>query len=131
VTPYKELNLDTTSNFKIPHEGMSGVYVYQWKTGIIGALLDVDFEIKGEPIISLNTGEYGYMEIKPGLYEYKLQGGLFKIYLPVEFEANNNYFFAAKLSNATDRAVLVRDQQAIDEAKENILSGRYEIYSKD
>ena len=66
ATPYRDLNLDTTSNFNRPKGGMAGIYVYQWKTGIIGAALDVDFEIKGYPTIALNTGEYGHFEIAPG-----------------------------------------------------------------
>ena len=131
VTPYKQLNLDTTSNFKVPTEGMAGIYVYQWKSGIIGAALDVKFEVKGQPAIALNTGEYGYFEIAPGNYEYKLMGGLIPVHLPVEFEANKNYFFRAQLVSAEDRAVLVREQAEINEAKKNILSGRYEIHDLD
>jgi hypothetical protein len=131
VIPYKERNLDTTSNFKKPTEGMAGVYVYQWKSGIIGAGRDVDFEIKGQPIISLNTGEYGYFETPPGQYEYKFRGGLYTVYLPVEFEANHNYFFRAALINFSDRASLVPFQVEIDEVKENIMSGRYEWYNVD
>ncbi len=133
VTPYKDLNLDTTSNFKSPKEGMAGIYVYQWKRGIIGAMSDVKFEIKGqETIIPLNTGEYGHLEVAPGHYEYKFQGGIFSnTYLPVEFEANQNYFFRAFLFQFTDTAVLIRDQDEIDEAKQNISSGRYEWYSVD
>ena len=132
-TPYKELNLDTSSRLTTPiNKELSGIYVYQWKTGFIGAALDVDFEIKGEPVITLNTGEYAYFEIKPGQYEYKLAGGLFgKIYAPVEFEPNKNYFFSAQLQMGGDTVGLVRDQLEIDEAKENILTGRYEIYSED
>lgn len=131
MTPYEDLNLDTTSNFKSPSEGMAGVYVYQWKSGIFGAGFDVDFEIKGQPVISLNTGEYGYMEVEPGAYEYKLMGGIFKQYVPVTFEADENYFFRAQLSNASDTAVLGRNQLEIDSAKRNISSGRYEIHDKD
>ena len=131
VTPYKELNLDTTSNFKTPTEGKTGVYVYQWKTGPLGALVDVDFDIKGKPEVSLNTGEYAHFEIDPGQYEYKLLGGLFPMYAPVEFESNENYFFRAFLLNFSDNAYLVRDQIEINEAKKHILSGRYEINTKD
>ena len=131
VVPYKDLNLDTTSNFKSPAEGKSGIYVYQWKTGILGAGSDVDFEIKGVVEISLNTGEYGYVEVEPGKYEYKLSGGLFKQYIPVEFEANKNYFFRAVLLNFSDTAFLIRDQTEINDAKRNILTGRYELNSID
>ncbi len=131
VTPYKDLNLDTTSNFTLPKEGKSGIYVYQWKSGILGAARDVDFEIKGQPKISLNTGEYGYFEVDPGKYEYKVSGGLAPFNLPVEFEANKNYFFRASLANFSDKAYLVTDQLEIDEAKKNIATGRYEIYSND
>jgi len=130
-TPYKELNLDTTSNFKTPEIGNAGIYVYQWKRGIIGAAFDVDFEIKGSPVISLNTGEYGYFEITPGEYEYKSNGGIFELYSTVEFEANKNYFFHAFLSNLHDNAYLVRSQTEIDEAKKNIVTGRYELHDKD
>ena len=131
VVPYKQLNLDTTSNFKHPKDGQVGIYVYQWKKGIFGAALDVDFEIKGYPEISLNTGEYGYFEVSPGDYEYKLSGALFDQYTPVKFEANQNYFFRAFLLNLSDGSVLIRDQTEINEAKENILSGRYEEHSVD
>ena len=132
VVPYKDLNLDTTSNFKYPGEGQAGVYVYQWKTGIIGAGLDVDFVIEGVAEISLNTGEYGYVEVAPGKYKYKFSGGPFKhYYVPVEFEANKNYFFRASLLNLTDNAFLIRDQTEINDVKRNILTGRYELNSID
>ncbi|WP_146164628.1 MULTISPECIES: DUF2846 domain-containing protein [Halomonas] len=131
ATDYKDLNLDTTSDFRSPTHGKSGVYVYQWKTGILGAGSDVDFEIKGYPELSLNTGEYGYFEVKPGNYEYKLSGGIFPQYIPVEFEPDQNYFFRAFLLNFSDYAVLVREQNEINEAQENISSGRYEPHSND
>ena len=131
VIPYEELNLDTTSNFKSPKEGRAGVYVYQWKTGIYGAGSDVDFELKGYPELPLNTGEYGYFEVSPGEYEYKFSGGIFTQYVPVKFEANQNYFFRARLHNFTDQSFLIRDQVEINEAKENILSGRYEEHTVD
>ena len=131
VVPYEQLKLDTTSSFRQPSPNKSGIYVYQWKAGIIGAVRDVDFEIKGQPKIALNTGEYGYFELSPGEYEYKFIGGIFKSYLPIKFEPSQNYFFHAFLYDFTDRANLIRDQQAIDEAKRNILSGRYEAYDVD
>jgi len=131
VIPYKELNLDTTSNFKSPKSGQAGVYVYQWGTGIIDAPFDVDFEIKGYPALPLNTKEYGYFEVPPGEYEYKLTGGLFDRYVAVKFEADKNYFFRALLLNLSDYSVLVRDQIEIDETKANILNGHYEVHSVD
>jgi hypothetical protein len=129
--PHEDLNLDTTSNFNSPSEGRAGIYVYQWKTGILGAGSDVDFEIKGYSVLSLNTGEYGYFEMPPGDYEYKLSGGLFDQFVPVKLEANENYFFRAFLLNFSDNSVLIRDQTEIDETKENISSARYELYSID
>lgn len=131
VTPYKDLNLDTTSNFTRPTEGKSGVYVYQWKSGILGAAFDVNFEIKGQPKIPLNTGEYAYFELNPGSYEYKLQGGFLSQFVPIEVEANKNYFFRAALVNASDLIYLVHDQNEIDEAKKNISAGRYELFNID
>lgn len=131
VIPYKELNLDTTSNFKSPKDGKVGIYVYQWKTGILGAGSDVSFEIKGSPVLSLNTGEYGYFELPPGDYEYKLSGGLFTQYIPVTFEANQNYFFRATLMNFTDQSFLITDQVEINAVKDNILTGRYEEHTVD
>ena len=110
---------------------MAGVYVYQWKTGIVGAVMDVNFQIKGQPTIPLNTGEYGYLEVSPGKYEYKIKGGLQKLYIPIELEADQNYFFHAQLINATDQVFLVRDQKEIDETKQNIATGRYEVYDVD
>jgi hypothetical protein len=110
---------------------MSGVYVYQWKSGILGAGSDVNFQIKGQPTIPLNTGEYGYLEVAPGKYEYKLIGGLQNLYIPVDFEADQNYFFRAQLVNFSDRSVLIREQKEIDETKKNIATGRYEVYDVD
>jgi len=131
VTPYKDLKLDTTSDFESPTKGMAGVYVYQWKKGMIGAGMDVNFQIKGQPTISLNTGEYGYLEVIPGKYEYKVIGGFHNLYVPVEFEADHNYFFHAALLQFTDHSFLVRDQKEIDETKKNISTGRYEVYDVD
>ncbi|MFA0084068.1 hypothetical protein AB4383_18985 [Vibrio breoganii] len=105
--------------------------MYQWKTGLFGALVDVDFEIKGEPELSLNTGEYAYIELLPGDYEYKFQGGIFTHYIPIKIEPNKNYFFRAQLLNASDHAFLIRDQYEIDEAKKNITSGYYEVNTLD
>jgi len=131
VTPYEELNLDTTSDFTAPNEGKAGVYVYQRKTGLIGSSLDVDFEIKGLPEISLNTGEYGHFDVDPGDYEYKFSGGMVKQYIPVTFQAGHNYFFRAALLNFSDHAYLVRDQQEIDAVKKHIREGSYELFSVD
>lgn len=131
VTPYEQLNLDTTSNFNSPSEGKSGVYVYQWKKGIVGSLVDVDFEIKGLSEISLNTGEYAYLELDPGSYEYLIAGGLIDQYGAVTFESGQNYFFRAYLLNLSDHSSLIRDQEEIDATKKNILSGRYEHHLVD
>lgn len=130
VVPYEQLGLDTTSNFREPPPDRAGIYVYQWKTGILGAAMDVDFEIKGQPKIALNTGEYGYLEVPPGEYEYKVMGGP-AIFVPVKFDGGQNYFFRAFLASFSDRSFLVRDQQEIDEAKQNLLSGRYELHDID
>jgi hypothetical protein len=129
--PYEELNLDTTSNISSPSKGKAGIYVYQWKRGPLGAISDVDFEINGETKISLNTGEYGYFEIEPGDYKYKLAGGLFPQQLPVHFSDNENYFFRAYILQFTDHSVLIREQSEIDAIKKNITGGRYELYSVD
>jgi hypothetical protein len=129
--PYKELDLDTTSNFTKPSDGKSGIYVYQWKTLTLGALLDVDFEIVGFPELSLNTGEYGYFEIAPGSYEYKFTGGLFAQYQDVTIEADQNYFFRATVLQLSDSALLIREQHEIDDAKEFITNGKYEKHDVD
>ncbi|MCW4445847.1 DUF2846 domain-containing protein [Vibrio splendidus] len=129
--PYEELNLDTTSDIGSPTDGKTGIYVYQWKSGVIGSISDVDFEIKGQPILSLNTGEYGYFEVIPGKYEYKVAGGIFDSFIPIIFEANKNYFFRASIVNFSDYSYLIREQVEIDETKTNIVSGRYELYSVD
>lgn len=129
--PYQERGLDTTTNITTPTKGKTGVYVYQFKRGIAGAGFDVDFEIKGRPTVSLNTGEYAYFEIQPGEYEYKVMGGLFPMYYPVNFKAGENYFFRAYLSSAMDNAHLVISQFEIDEAKKNIVTGRYEKHDVD
>ena len=131
AVPYERLGLDTTSNFKKPPYNKAGIYVYQWKSGILGAGMDVNFEIKGQPKIALNTGEYGYAELIPGNYEYKLFGGLFPTFIPVRFYAGENYFFRAALVNLSDQSFLVRDQREIDETKKNILNGRYELSDVD
>jgi hypothetical protein len=129
--PYKELNIDSTTNFKFPKTGQAGIYVYQWKTGIYGALTDVECKIKGFPGLSLNTGEYGYYEIPPGDYEYRFTGGLIHQYEPVTFEANQNYFFRAALAYFSYFCLLITDQSKIDNAKKNILSGHYEEHTVD
>lgn len=131
TTPYKKLNLDTTSNFNSPATGKVGVYVYQWKTGILGAGSDVNFEIKGQKKIPLNTGEFGYLELPPGDYQYKIIGGFSPTFVPINLEENKNYFFRAFLLSFRDHAILVRDQQEIEDAKNNILNGRYEPYDID
>ncbi|MGB0219366.1 MAG: DUF2846 domain-containing protein [Sinimarinibacterium flocculans] len=131
ITPYEQLGLDTTSGFRAPPSDKAGVYVYQWKSGIVGAGMDVDFELSGQPTIALNTGEYGYMEVPPGEYQYKLIGGLGPVFVPVTFLAGQNYFFRAALVNFSDQVVLVRDQHEIDAAKQNIASGRYEYHDVD
>jgi len=131
VAPYEQLGLDTTSNFREPPPDRAGIYVYQWRTGILGAGMDVNFEIKGQPKIALNTGEYGYLEVPPGEYEYKVMGGLAPVFVPVKFDTGQNYFFRAALVNFSDSSFLVRDQQEIDEAKQNLLSGRYELHDID
>ena len=46
AVPYEQLKLDTTTNFRVPSPEKSGIYVYQWKSGIYAAIRDVDFEIK-------------------------------------------------------------------------------------
>lgn len=124
--PYQDRGLDTTTNISTPTKGKAGVYVYQFKRGIVGALLDVDFEIKGHRTVSLNTGEYAYFEIQPGEYEYKIIGGALPLYTSVNFKEGENYFFRAYLSSAVDNAYLVIEQADIDEAKRNITTGRYE-----
>lgn len=129
VTPLEQL--DTTTDFRSPSSDKAGIYVYQWKSGIIGAAVDVNFEIRGLPKIALNTGEFGYLEAPPGQYEYKAIGGLLPIYLPVKFDAGRNYFFRAALSQARDGAILVKDQIEVDEVKRHILSGRYELHDVD
>ena len=48
-----------------------------------------------------------------------------------QFDPNTNYFFRAAIFQFSDAIYLNRDQKEIDEAKVNILSGRYEINTKD
>lgn len=131
AVPYEQLKLDSTSNFRKPAPDKAGIYVYQWKVGILGAAMDVNFEVKGQPKIALNTGEYGYLEVPPGEYEYKLFGGLAPTFIPVKFDAGQNYFFRSALVNFSDVSFLIRDQKEIDEAKQNILNGRYELHDVD
>ncbi len=129
--PYEELQLDTTSNFKVPTEGRAGIYVYQWKSGLFGAAADVEFEIIGGPKLSLNTGEFGYVEVEPGDYRYKILGGPRPQYAPLKLERNKNYFFRSYLSYGMDTSSIVTSQSEIDDAKKNILSGRYEYHTVD
>ena len=130
--PYKDLNLDTTSNFKSPTEGKAGIYVYQWIYDWKGgsSLVDATFEIKGQPKLSLNTGEYAYIELTPGDYEYNMNNFLSDTYIPVKLEANQNYFFKA-IWDYGSKVFLIRDQDDINEAKENIITGRYELNTVD
>jgi hypothetical protein len=53
------------------------------------------------------------------------------MFIPVKFEVGQNYFFRAALVNLSDLTILVRDQQEIDDAKKNIISGRYEWHDVD
>ena len=130
--PYEELNLDTTSNFKTPTEGKAGIYVYQLKTGPMGAMVDVTFEIRGYPEVPLNTGEYAYFEVEPGDYKYEQSGGgMLGTDASMTFAANENYFFQAKFDGFTDNAYVVVTQSEVDAAKKNILSGFYEEASVD
>jgi len=128
---YEELNIDSTSNITVPSKGKAGVYVYQWKTGLLGAGFDVGFEIKGNPEVFLNTGEYAYLEVNPGDHHYKLIGGPFPQFLPITLKEGQNYFFRAVLNGGTDRGFLILDQSEIDAAKRNITSGRYELNTVD
>lgn len=130
-TSYHDRNLDTLSNMTKPSENKAGIYVYQVKSGIIGAAVDASFSIKGQPEVTLNTGEYAYFEIPPGEYEYRLSGGLFQNYIPFEARAGQNYFFAASMQAFRSSSNLVIDQRLIDEAKNNIKTGRYELNTVD
>lgn len=132
LKPYEELNLDTTSNFKTPTKGMAGIYVYQLKTGPLGAMVDVTFEIRGYPAVPLNTGEYAYFEVKPGTYKYEQTGGgILGTDASMTFKANENYFFQARFDGFTDFATVVITQREIDAVKANILSRYYEEASVD
>lgn len=131
VMPHEEISLDTTSNFKMPEKGKVGLYIFQWKSGVFGAISDVDFELKDGPRISLNTGEYGYIEVSPGDYQYKTLGGPSPQYAKLKLEANRNYFFRSYLSYGMDTSSIVTNQNEINDAKRNIFSGRYELNSVD
>lgn len=129
--PYHDLHLDTTTNITAPSEGKAGIYVYQWKTGIHRAAMDARFLIKGQEVIKVNTGEYAYLELPPGNYEYRVLNGLQDIYQPVEFRVGENYFFRTAFDLAAELSILITDQKAIDEVKQNIVSKRYELNTID
>ncbi|MAM86830.1 MAG: hypothetical protein CME36_05895 [unclassified Hahellaceae] len=132
LQPYEELNLDTTSNFRKPTKGKAGIYVYQLKTGPLGAMADVTFEIRGYPEVPLNTGEYAYFEIDPGEHQYEqIGGGMLGNDASMTFKANENYFFQTELRTFTDHAYVVVTQNEVNAVKANILSGYYEEASVD
>lgn len=131
VVPYNELNLDTTSNTTKPDAGMAGIYAYQWKSGILGAHFDARFKIKDHPIMKINTGEYGYMQLPAGTYEYRAVSGLLPRYREVELEAGQNYFFRSSNSTFSTTTFLISDQDEIDSAKEKIRTGHYELNTID
>ncbi|MEZ8065183.1 hypothetical protein [Vibrio sp. FF145] len=132
---YEGLGLDTTSSFSKPSEGKAGVYVYQYKTGIFGSYADVDFELKqGNRTvkeIALNTGEYGYFEVDPGGYSYKFNGGLFPQFADVKFLPNENHFFRGSILQGADFIIFDTNQNEINQAKFNIMRGRYELNTID
>lgn len=115
-----------TSWYTQPSEGKAGIYVYQWKTGIHGAISDVKFVLNDQVMTKLNTGEWDYFEVSPGVYEFRLFGGPFPQTEDLTFEAGKNYFFQAALANAMDMVLPVYNEEDIREAIENIKSGRYE-----
>ncbi|GAA4094847.1 DUF2846 domain-containing protein [Zhongshania borealis] len=131
VVPYDELNLDTTTNAKRPNAGMAGIYAYQWKSGILGAHFDARFKITGQPIIKLNTGEYGYFQIPAGNYEYRSLAGIIPKHRDITFKAGQNYFFRLSNSMTSTSTFLIRDQDEIDATKEKINSGWYELNTLD
>ncbi len=126
VTPPPDL-----SWYSEPAEGTSGIYFYQWKTGVLGCAWDVPFILDGKELGKINTGEYLYFEIPSGKHKYRFGGGLIPQHFEQEFEAGQNYFFRGFINMAQSTVILIRDKKAIEEAIKNIETGRYELGTKD
>lgn len=115
-----------STQFTKPTDGMTGIYFYQWKKGIIGAAYDVRFVLDDKVLGQINTGEYMYFEVSPGVHKVRILHGLSSFHLPVEFKADMNYFFRGHISGFSQNVIWVNDDIEIQEVVKNIKSGWYE-----
>lgn len=67
------------SSYSTPSEGKSGIYFYQWKSGIWGAYRDVRFRLDDKVMGKINTGEWLYLEVPAGPHELRYQAGIFPL----------------------------------------------------
>ncbi|AHI33419.1 hypothetical protein AU15_20905 [Marinobacter salarius] len=88
--------------YSTPTEGTAGIYFYQWKTGMMGAMSDVKFVLNDEVLGRINTGEWLYFEVEEGTHEVRLLGGIFQQARPLEFVKGQNYFFRGALLNSLE-----------------------------
>jgi hypothetical protein len=131
VVPPKATPQIDTSSRSTPVVGMSGIYFYQWKSGVFGSGHDVSLVIDGKDLGGINTGEWLYFEIPAGTHKYKMVGGPVPIDVEVNFEAGRTYFFRGKVRNFMSEVFLMQNIEEIQEAFQNIQTGRYKKRSND
>jgi len=117
--------------YSTPTEGTAGIFFYQWKTGIMGAMSDVKFVLDEEVLGRINTGEWLYFEVEEGTHEVRILGGPFPQARPLEFVKGQNYFLRGALSNGMDVVVPIYSEDEIADAVKFIESGRYEHGDED
>ena len=112
-----------TSDHSQPVAGKAGIYFYQWKTGLLGAAWEGPFKLDGEVLSEINTGEWDYFEVEPGVRRYHM-GWLQDP--EMLFEPDKNYFFRGFVNMASSHVIPIHDEREIRETLVNIESGRYE-----
>lgn len=122
ITPKPQIDM---SSYSKPTTGTAGVYFYQWKTGIFGALSDVKLVIDDKVLGSVNTGEWMYLEVPAGAHKYNMTNGMGALKINLSFAEGGNYFFRGQLVNFSDTVYLINDEQEVAEVIKNMESGRY------
>ena len=117
--------------YKAPAQGTAGIYLYQWKVGILGSYSDVRFILDKQTLGKINTGEYLYFEVPAGKHKYRYKGGIIPQYAELDFIAGQNYFFRGVICLGSDLIVLIKDEDEINKTIKNIESGKYESGDKD
>jgi len=112
--------------YSTPKKGYSGVYFYQYKTGLLGSGFDVKFILdETMTMAKINTGEWAYFEVPAGNHKYRFRGGIVPLHFELDFVENQNYFFRGMLLDFFDQVTLTKDTVEIKEVIRNIESGHY------